>query len=363
MSSTTSSISSSQPQRISRTAVFWLMFTGLIIALLGALVLAVVVGPVPIPQDLVVRIVISKLFPGVVTPDWTPVQEQIVWVFRLPRALLAVLVGAALSVSGTALQALVRNPLADPYTFGISTGASVGAVLVITIGAGTAAGLTLSGAAFAGALLTMIVVYLIAQQGGQVSAGRLILAGVAISYALSSVTTFLILRASSPGTNSAAVALSWLAGSLGAAKWEQIGIPGFIVLMTTLFLLLQSRQLNALLAGDETAVSLGVNVQRFRMQLFVLTSLLVGTVVAISGAIGFVGLMIPHIVRFLVGADHRRVLPIAALLGGAYLVLVDLIARVVIAPSELPVGIVTAAVGGPFFLWLLRQRRAIGGAG
>jgi iron complex transport system permease protein len=357
------SVLSSQNTNVNQAARFWLIFAGLSLLLIAAVILAVEIGPVFIPYDMVVRIVISKLFPGVITPDWTPVQEQIVWVFRLPRALLAVLVGAALSVSGTALQALVRNPLADPYTFGISTGASVGAVLVITIGAGTAAGLTLSGAAFAGALLTMIVVYLIAQQGGQVSAGRLILAGVAISYALSSVTTFLVLRASSPGTNSAAVALSWLAGSLGAAKWEQLGIPGFIVLMTTLFLLLQSRQLNALLAGDETAVSLGVNVQRFRMQLFVLTSLLVGTVVAISGAIGFVGLMIPHIVRFLVGADHRRVLPIAALLGGAYLVLVDLIARVVIAPSELPVGIVTAAVGGPFFLWLLRQRRAIGGAG
>jgi iron complex transport system permease protein len=338
-----------------------LLVIGLSLALIAAVVLAVEIGPVSIPYDMVVRIVISKLFPGVVTPDWTPVQEQIVWVFRLPRALLAMLVGAALSVSGTALQALVRNPLADPYTFGISTGASVGAVLVITVGAGTAAGLNLSGAAFVGALLTMIVVYLIAQQGGQVTAGRLILAGVAISYALSSVTTFLVLRASSPGTNSAAVALSWLAGSLGAAKWEQLGIPGFTVLVTTLLLLLQSRQLNALLAGDETAVSLGVSVQRFRLQLFVLTSLLVGTVVAISGAIGFVGLMIPHIVRFLVGADHRRVLPIAALLGGAYLVVVDLIARVVIAPSELPVGIVTAAVGGPFFLLLLRQRRTMGG--
>lgn len=358
-----SSLSTAHTSSNRRALRFWLLLSGLSLLLVAAVILAVEIGPVFIPYDMVVRIVISKLFPGTLTPDWTPVQEQIVWVFRLPRALLAVLVGAALSVSGTALQALVRNPLADPYTFGISTGASVGAVLVITIGAGTAAGLTLSGAAFAGALLTMSVVYLIAQQGGQVSAGRLILAGVAISYALSSVTTFLVLRASSPGTNSAAVALSWLAGSLGAAKWEQLGIPGFIVLMTTLFLLLQSRQLNALLAGDETAVSLGVNVQRFRMQLFVLTSLLVGTVVAISGAIGFVGLMIPHIVRFLVGADHRRVLPIAALLGGAYLVLVDLIARVVIAPSELPVGIVTAAVGGPFFLWLLRQRRAIGGAG
>jgi iron complex transport system permease protein len=346
---------------MNRNAKFWLLFFGLTFGVLAAVVLAVEIGPVPIPYDMVVRIVLSKLLPNAVAVDWTPVQEQIVWVFRLPRALLAVLVGAALSVSGTALQALVRNPLADPYTFGISNGASVGAVLVITLGAGVATGFSLSGAAFIGALITMVIVYGIAQQGGQVSPGRLILAGVAISYALSAITTYLVLRASSPGTNSAAIALSWLAGTLGAAKWEQLGIPGITVFATTILLMLQSRQLNALLAGDETAVSLGVSVQRFRLQLFVLTSLLIGTVVAISGAIGFVGLMIPHLVRFLVGADHRRVLPIAALLGAVYLVVVDMIGRTIIAPSELPVGIVTAAVGGPFFLWMLWQRRLTGG--
>jgi iron complex transport system permease protein len=346
---------------MNRTTLFWVILSLLVLALLAAIVLAVIIGPVPIPYDMVVRITLAKVLPNTVIPDWTPVQEQIVWMFRLPRALLAVLVGAALSVSGTALQALVRNPLADPYTFGISTGASVGAVLVITLGAGAATGVSLSGAAFVGALLTTLAVYLIAQQAGQVSPGRLILAGVAISYALSAVTTFLVLRASNPGSNSAAVALSWLAGTLGAAKWEQLGIPGFTVLVSTFLLMLQSRQLNALLAGDETAVSLGVSVQRFRLQLFVLTSLLIGTVVAISGAIGFVGLMIPHLVRFLVGADHRRVLPIAALLGAVYLVLVDIIGRTIIAPSELPVGIVTAAVGGPFFLWMLWQRRLTGG--
>jgi iron complex transport system permease protein len=343
-----------------RVARRWLLLFGLVFVLLAAVVLAVVIGPVPIPYDMVVRIIVSKVVPNAISVDWTPVQEQIVWMFRLPRALLAVLVGAALSVSGTALQALVRNPLADPYTFGISSGASVGAVLVITLAAGVATGFTLSGAAFIGALITTIIVYIIAQQGGQVTPGRLILAGVAISYALSAITTYLVLRASSPGSNSAAVALSWLAGSLGAAKWEQLGIPGFILLATTVLLMLQSRQLNALLAGDETAASLGVSIQRFRLQLFVLTSLLIGTVVAISGAIGFVGLMIPHIVRFLVGADHRRVLPIAALLGAVYLVMVDIIARTLIAPSELPVGIVTAAVGGPFFLWMLWQRRLTG---
>jgi len=340
---------------------FWGIFFSLMILLVGAVVLAVAVGPVPIPYDTVVSIVIAKLFPGVIMVTWTPVQEQIVWVFRLPRVLLAVLVGATLSVSGTVLQALVRNPLADPYTFGVSSGASVGAVLVITLASSIIAGFTLPWAAFLGALLTMLLVYLLAQQGGQISTGRLILAGVAISYSLSAVTTFLVLRASSPGSNSAAIALSWLAGSLGAAKWEQLGIPSLSLLVTTVLLLLQARQLNALLAGDETAISLGVNVPVLRLQLFFLTSLQVGTVVAVSGAIGFVGLMIPHMVRFWVGADHQRVLPIVILLGGTYLVLVDLIGRIIIAPSELPVGIVTAAVGGPFFLWLLQSKRTVGG--
>ena len=344
-----------------RNTKFWVLFFGLVAAVLAAVVLAVAIGPVLIPYDVAARIVISKVLPAATTVDWTPVQEQIVWEFRLPRALLAVLVGAALAVSGTTLQALVRNPLADPYTFGVSNGASVGAVLVITIGAGAASGLSLSGAAFVGALVTMAIVYVIARQGGHVSPGRLILAGVAISYALSAVTTYLILRSSSPGTNSAAVALSWLAGTLGAAKWEQLGIPGLTILLATVLLMLQSRHLNALLAGDETAVSLGVSIHRFRLQLFVVTSLLVGTVVAISGAIGFVGLMIPHLVRTLVGADHRRVLPIAALLGAVFLVLVDIVGRTIIAPSELPVGIVTAAIGGPFFLWMLWHRRLTGG--
>ena len=349
-----------QMPRFSRRGVFWLLISGLLFALPAALVLAVVVGPVAIPFDVVVQVVISKALPGSIDVHWTPVQEQIVWEFRMPRALLAALVGAALAVCGTALQALVRNPLADPFTFGISSGASVGAVLVITLGAGAAIGLTLSGAAFLGALITMIVVYATAQHGGQVTPGRLILAGVAIGYALHAITTYLVLRISGPG-GGAAVALSWLAGSLGGAKWEELGIPGFAVLATTLLLLLQSRQLNALLAGDETAVSLGVSLQRFRLQLFVVTSLIIGSVVAISGAIGFVGLMIPHVARILVGADHRRVLPIAALLGAVYLIGVDVIARTIIAPSELPVGVVTAAVGGPFFLWLLWQRRLTGG--
>ena len=159
---------------------------------------------------------------------------------------------------------------------------------------------------------------------------------------------------SQPGSGVSSV-LYWLAGSLGGAKWEQLGIPALALLVATVLLMLRARPLNALLVGEESAVGLGVNLERFRLELFVLTSLLVGVAVAVSGAIGFVGLMGPHVVRMLVGSDHRRVLPVAALLGGTYLVLVDLVGRTIIAPVELPVGIVTAAIGGPFFLWLMRR--------
>jgi iron complex transport system permease protein len=337
------------------TARFWLLLIGLLVALAGSIVAAVGVGAVAIPFGQVIRIIAHHLLPVSTAVEWTPTQDQIVWMFRLPRVLLAVIVGAALSVSGTTLQAMVRNPLADPYIFGVSAGASVAAVAVITLGSGVVGGISLALAAFGGALTSMIVVYGLAQQGGRAAPTRLVLAGVAVGYVLSAVTSYLVLRANTPGGGAAAAALAWLAGNLGGAKWEHLGLPGAAVTIATIVLLLQARPLNALLAGEETATGLGINVERFRLQLFVLTSLLVGTVVAVSGAIGFVGLMIPHIVRMLVGADHRRVLPIAALLGGVYMVLVDLLGRTIIAPQELPVGIVTAALGGPFFLWLLRR--------
>ncbi len=201
----------------------------------------------------------------------------------------------------------------------------------------------------------MLLVYLLAQQGGHLVPTRLLLVGVALGYTLQAVTSYLVLISSRPGGGVAGV-LYWLAGSLSNATWDDLGLPTLLLLLTIVFLLLQARPLNALLTGEEVATSLGINLMRFRLQLFVLTSLLVGTAVAVSGAIGFVGLMIPHIVRLFVGANHRRLLPLVALAGAVYLMLVDLLGRTLIAPEEIPVGIMTAALGGPFFLWLLRQR-------
>ncbi|SES93788.1 FecCD family ABC transporter permease [Nonomuraea wenchangensis] len=333
-------------------------FVLLVIALAGAAVastwLAVSIGAVPVALPQAWGIVADRLVPGAVPRTWTPVQEQIIWEFRLPRALLALLVGAGLAVVGAVLQALVRNPLADPFLLGVSSGASFGAVLVLILGASALGGLSLSAAAFAGSLLALGLVYVLAQRAGRLTPSRLVLAGVALAYLFQAAYSFVLQLAQSG--RAAQQVLFWLMGSLGGARWHLLPLPAVVLAVGVAYLLTQHRPLNALAAGEETAVSLGVNVSRFRLTLFVLTSLLVGVMVATSGAIAFVGLIVPHAARLLVGADHRRVLPVTALLGAVFLQLVDIAARTVNAPQELALSIVTALFGVPFFLWLLRRR-------
>ena len=217
-----------------------------------SIILAVGIGAVPLPAERVTRILFSHILPVAVSVDWSPTDDQIVWMFRLPRVLLAVIVGAALSASGTTLQAMVRNPLADPFLFGISSGASLATVLVITLGSAVVGGLSLSLAAFLGAFLTTLVVFLLAQRNFRMALTRLILAGVALSSALSAITSFLVLLASARGGgNGAVVVLSWLAGRLGGAKWEYFGLPSLVLVITTGVLVLQSRALNTLLLGED----------------------------------------------------------------------------------------------------------------
>lgn len=323
--------------------------------LLGvATLLAVSVGAVGVPLSQTGRIVVDHLLPGVLTPTWTPIQDQIVWEFRLPRALLAVLVGAGLAVVGAVLQALVRNPLADPFLLGVSSGAALGAVLVLVLGSAAVGGLSLSAAAFAGGLVALGLVYLLAQRSGRITPSRLLLAGVALAYLFQALFSFVLQKAQAG--RAAQQVLFWLLGSLASARWDTLPVPAVVLAAGLVVLLVQHRPLNALVAGEETAISLGVNVGRFRAGLFVLTSLLVGVLVAVSGAIAFVGLIVPHVARLLVGADHSRLLPVTALLGAVFLQLVDLAARLLSQPVELPLSIVTAVFGVPFFLWLLRRR-------
>lgn len=317
-------------------------------------VLAVGLGSAQLDPTLVARIVVHGIAPSLVTADWSDAVARIVLDLRLPRIVLAILVGAGLAMVGVTLQAVTRNPLADPYLFGVSAGASVGAVLVIAHVGDVLGPLTLPLAAFAGALLSLLLVVGIAASTGSLAHDRLVLAGVAVSFVLLAVTNFLIFW----GDQRAAQAVVfWMMGGLGLARWDLLLVPAAVVLVSGVILWLAASRLDALLLGDETASSLGIGVARLRLLLFALSALVTGVLVAIAGSIGFVGLMVPHVVRLLVGGRHVVVLPIAALVGALLLVGVDILARLVLAPQELPIGIITGAVGGLFFLLLMGRQR------
>ncbi|MEU9143793.1 iron ABC transporter permease [Streptomyces sp. NPDC048349] len=333
----------------------------LLTALLAASAVAgLALGPVRIAPGQVLDIVLGRL----TGEERTGAFASIVWDVRMPRVLLGAVVGAGLAVAGTVLQALVRNQLADPFLLGASSGASAGAVLVIVFGAGGGvagmAGLAgLAGrlgvpfAAFAGSLGALVAVYAMARRGGVMTTGRLILAGVAVQYVLSALTSLVLVLAAHP--DQVRSVLFWTLGGLGGARWEELALPAVALLVGTVLLIALARPLDLLLAGEEGAHTLGLDTGRFRAAVFVLTSLVIGVLVAYSGAIGFVGLMIPHAARMVVGAGHRALLPVAALGGAVFLMLADLVARTAAAPEEIPVGVVTALVGGPFFLWMLRR--------
>jgi iron complex transport system permease protein len=324
---------------------------GLAIVLVAALLVAISIGSITLPLGAVWEVLLGHLTGQ--TGHLDPLREQVVWDIRTPRVLLAALAGAGLSVAGLALQALVRNPLADPYVLGVSSGASLGAVLVVSYGSTALAGTGVTGAAFGTALLTVLLVYVLAQRGGRLLDSRLLLAGVAVGYLCTSATSYIQLQVN-PGELQGL--MFWLMGSVAGSSWSALRLPAGVVALCLAYLLLQARNMNALTAGDDTAAGLGVSVQALRISLLTVGSLLTATIVSVAGGIGFVGLIVPHMARFLVGADHRRVLPVAMLLGSVLLVLVDLATRTADRPNELPIGIFTTAIGVPFFLWLLRRR-------
>lgn len=335
---------------------FKLMMIFLPIGLFLSIILAVALGPVTIHPLTVWKIALSHMpfLDNLIQNDWTNAQENIVWGVRFPRVLLGVLVGAGLSLAGTGIQAIVRNSLADPYILGVSSGASVGATLVILLGAFSVFGqYALSLAAFLGALLSVILVFTLAQVGNRISTTRLLLSGIALSMILTALTDFIVISA--PDDEKVHSALFWMMGSLVSANWETLPIIAVVVIASYIFLVSQSRSLNLLLMGEEAAVTLGLNINVFRKLLIVVVSLLTGVIVSASGSIGFVGLMIPHIVRLLVGSDHKKVLTISLFLGAIFMIWADVVARMLLAPEEIPIGVVTAIAGGPFFIWLLRR--------
>lgn len=333
----------------------WLLIV-LPLILLVSVVMGVALGPVSIHPLVVWKIAFSHI-PNLgagMEADWSNAHYNIVWQVRFPRVLLGVMIGAGLALAGTGIQALVRNSLADPYILGVSSGASVGATLVILVGLFDIFGqYALSFAAFLGALVSVILVFMLGQVAGRISTARLLLSGIALSMILSAVTDFIVMTA--PDDDKVHSALFWMMGSLVGANWDVLPIVTVAVILSYIFLLSQSRSLNLLLMGEETAVSLGLDINKFRKVLIVFISLLTGILVSASGAIGFVGLMIPHIVRLLVGSNHKKVLTISLFLGAIFMIWADVAARLLLAPAEIPIGIVTAITGGPFFIWLLRR--------
>ena len=329
-----------------------LLLVGLGALLLVSCVVSLGFGPARVPVEVVWHILLNKVF-GLGEVSWSAGQAHIVWLIRVPRMLLGALVGAGLALIGAVLQAVTRNPLADPHLLGVTSGATLGAVIVV-LHVGEIVGLlTLPIAAFIGALLSMLLVLAIASRHGRLDSDRLLLCGVAVSFVMMAVANTLLFlgdhRASS-------AVLFWMLGGLGLARWELLAIPSASGLLGLVLLLGMARPLNALMAGEQTAVTLGLNARNVRLKVFLIASLMTGVLVAISGSIGFVGLMIPHIARRLVGAEHRRLLPVSALLGSVFLLWVDVAARTLIAPEDLPIGVATAAIGGLFFIGLMRKR-------
>ena len=320
-------------------------------ALVASIVVAITLGPAEITPVDVWSSVLHHL--GVGESPLSALRDGIVWQLRLPRVLTAAAVGAGLALSGAVMQAITRNPLADPYLLGLSAGASLGAVSVLVLGAT----LLIAPAAFVGALAALLATLLIARASGPLSPSRTVLAGVAVSAFAAALTSFVIFWTAT--NDSYREILAWLLGSLAGARWPAVAIAVGAIVVVGIPLTLSGRTLDAFAFGDTAAAALGVHVERTRWILLVATALLTGAMVSVSGSIGFIGLVLPHAVRLVVGTANRAVLPLSALLGAIVLVWADTAARTVFDPRELPVGIVTAIVGAPLFaLLLLRRVRA-----
>ncbi|MBE2187254.1 MAG: iron ABC transporter permease [Rhodothermales bacterium] len=319
-------------------------------------VLAAGIGAVPIPASHVVGILIDRLGGSTGIP-FTDQEAAILLHLRLPRVVLGVLVGAALAVCGALLQGLFRNPLADPGLIGVSSGSALAAAAWIVFGASAAplwAGVGLPLAAFAGGLGATIVVYRIGRHAGRTLVATMLLAGVAVAALCGALLGLLFFLADDAALRAITF---WSLGSLGGATWPSVLWSAPLLLAPVLASPRLARGLNALLLGEAAAFHLGVRVERLKRWTIGLSALGVGAAVAASGMIGFVGLVVPHLVRLALGPDHRTLLPASALLGALLLVVADLVARTIVAPAELPIGIVTALAGGPFFLWLLLRER------
>lgn len=297
----------------------------------------------------------QELF-GIESSTITKSDVYIVWNLRFPRALLALFVGGGLAVAGAAMQSVTRNVMADPYVLGISSGAlafvSVGYLFG---GVLSTTSWFIPSLAFLGSLMALALVFAIGGFSNNSSPAKLVLSGTAVSMTLNAVAQYCIYnQENSGGANSI---VNWMMGSLGSARWDNIAIPAVGCFLSAVFFMFHARSFDLIVLGDETAITLGTNTKRIKLLAMVVVAIICGFSVASCGIIGLVGFMIPHVVRMIIGTDHKRLFPLAFIVGGIFLILMDLLARTVLAPSEVPVGIFTALCGGPYFIWLLRKKR------
>ncbi len=326
-----------------------------LLLLVLASILGISIGSIDIPIDIVLRILVAKIYPWIDTSDITEVQQVIVWLIRVPRVLVAALVGAALAIAGTQMQGLFQNPLASPGIIGTSSGGALGAVIALASGLASYSMFYIPIFASGGALLSLFIVYTLATQNGKTPVAVLLLAGIALNALIAAMTSFIITVAWVEHDIAREIVF-WLMGGLDNRTWSHvwIALPG--ILIGSIIAMAYIRELDILLMGQETAYSLGIEVEKVQRIILFSTALLTGTAVAVSGVVGFVGLIIPHIVRLFVGPKHRYLIPLSAVIGAIFLILVDLLARTINSPTEIRLGILTAVFGAPFFLYLLRKQ-------
>ena len=338
-----------------RGFLFWtIVLTTLLTA---AVVGAIAIGSTYIEPGEVYKVLLNKLSNGILFKDvGTVMTQNIIWEIRFPRVLLGALCGSGIALCGVLMQCVTKNPIAEPYMLGISSGASCGAVAVIVLGGISSIGInSISVGAFAGSILSGVLVFAIGTQMGKTtSTTRLVLTGMAISTIFSALTNLLIYSADN--SNQAKNALFWTIGSLGGAKWDVLLFPFIILVIVMIIAFIMSKSLDILLLGDDSAIILGINVKMIKSIILVLATLLTSSLVAITGAIGFIGLVVPHISRTIAGSDHKKLIVLSALMGAIFLIVSDVLARGIFPPIEIPIGIITALIGGPFFLYLISKK-------
>ena len=337
----------------------FVILIGLVCLLLISIILAVSIGSVNIPKGDVYTIITHKIL-GINGLENTidPSFIDIVWQIRFPRVLLGVIVGSGLALCGVVMQGTVQNPLADPYILGISSGGTLGAtfamLMVSSITTISSSYFSISFCAFLGALIAAIMVFRLSSIGGRITPVKLILSGIVVNLICTAFSSLMIYMTNDNGETR--IVMDWTMGSLTSGKWDNILVPFIVVLLGTVFFQTQFRVMNTMLLGDEAAVTLGIDLHKYRKIYLVVISILTGVIVANCGIIGFIGLVIPHITRSLVGTDHKINLPVSMLIGAIFLVWADVLARIILKNMEMPIGIITAIIGAPFFMYIMIKR-------